>query len=135
MTSAVKLFQGRFGRVALLASDHDLVVHTHPHCHVLIKVDGADSRFVVRDRLVPLDDETMVMVNAWEPHAKVHSSAAQSTVLALYIEPEWLAGCDPSLGAAGLQGFFPEPCARIPAAARAAATRLVREMFESPRQA
>ena len=136
MTSALKLFQGRFGRVALLDSDQDLVTHTHPQCHVLIKADGADTSFMVRGRRVPLDDDTLVLVNAWEPHAKVHPSPGErSTVLALYIEPEWLAACDPKLGVCGRRGFFPEPCALIPPAVRAAARRVIREMLEGGLQA
>lgn len=137
MTSALKLFQGRFGRVALLDSDKDLVMHAHPQCHVLIKAEGADTSFQVRDRLHPLTQDTLVMVNAWEPHAKVHpkvrpdspGTAERSTVLALYIEPEWLAGMDRNLGVSGLQGFFPRPCVRIPAHVRALADRLIDEMY------
>ncbi|CAM9485518.1 unnamed protein product [Phaeothamnion confervicola] len=132
MTSALKLLQGRFGRVALLDSDQDLVPHTHPQCHVLIKASGADTSFHVRDRLHPLTAETLVLVNAWEPHSKVHRATHErSTVLALYIEPEWLAGLDANLSVSGLGGFFPEPCARIPAYVRALADRLVDEMLGS----
>lgn len=131
MTSALKLLQGRFGRAALLDSDQDLVTHTHPQCHVLIKAKGADSRFMVRDRMVPLDDDTLVLVNAWEPHAKIHPRRHErSTVLALYIEPEWLAACEPKLCAAGRQGFFRAPCARIPPDVRAASRRVLREMLD-----
>ena len=131
MTSALKLFQGRFGRVALLDSDKDLVMHSHPQCHVLIKADGADTSFQVRDRLYPLSQDTLVLVNAWEPHSKVHRACDEhSTVLALYIEPGWLAGLDGKLSVSGLHGFFPQPCVRIPPHVRALADRLVGGMFE-----
>jgi len=130
MTSALKLFQGRFGRVALLDSDKDLVMHAHPQCHVLIKADGADTAFQVRERLHPLTAETMVLVNAWEPHAKVHRSPDErSTVLALYIEPEWLSGMDRNLSVSGLQGFFARACVRMPRETRALADRLIGEMY------
>lgn len=136
MTSALKLFQGRFGRVALLDSDQDLVLHTHPQCHVLIKASGADTSFQVRDRLHPLNADTMVLVNAWESHSKVHRAADErSTVLALYIEPGWLAGLDANLSVSGLGGFFPEPCVRIPAQVRRLADRLVGGMLESAPEA
>lgn len=132
MTTALKLFQGRFGRVALLDSDQNLVTHAHPQCHVLIKADGEDTSFEVGGRLYPLTRETMVLVNAWETHAKVHHNAAgRSTVLALYIEPDWLRDLDARFAVAGLQGFFQAPCVRIPADVRACADRLVGEMFES----
>lgn len=132
MTSALKLFQGRFGRVALLDSDQNLVMHTHPQCHVLIKADGADTQYQVRDQRVSLDEDTLVLVNAWEPHAKVHPPGqARSTVLALYIDPDWLAGMDVNLSVAALRGFFPAPCGRLRPHIRALADRLVRETFES----
>lgn len=136
MTSALKLFQGRFGRVALLDSDKDLVMHSHPQCHVLIKAEGADTSFEVRNRLYPLSADTLVLVNAWEPHSKVHRHCDErSTVLALYIEPEWLSGMDKKLSVSGLQGFFPQPCVRIPPHVRALADRLVAGMFEPRRDA
>jgi AraC family transcriptional regulator len=131
MTSALKLKQGHFGRVALLDSDQDLVPHTHPQCHVLIKAHGADTVFEVRGERHSLTRESIVLVNAWEPHAKVHRpGSGTSTVLALYIEPEWLAALDRDLGIAGLQGFFPRACVAMPAHIRAHADRLIACMLE-----
>ena len=92
MSTALRIAHGRFGRVALLDMDRSLVRHAHPHCHVLIKVDGEDTQFAVGDSLVPLTDRQAVLVNAWEPHAYVHHPEGPRTViLALYIEPGWLA--------------------------------------------
>jgi AraC family transcriptional regulator len=131
MTHALKFFQGRFGRVALLDSDHSLVTHAHPQCHVLIKARGEDTAFEVGGRLHPLTRDTAVLVNAWEPHAKIHERAQRSTVLALYIEPEWLAAMDRRLSAAGLHGFFPSSCVPIPRHVRVLADRLIGEMFDA----
>ena len=131
MTSALKFFQGRFGRVALLDSDHDLVMHAHPQCHVLIKADGDDTSYRVGERLHRLGRDTMILVNAWQPHAKLHRNRrGRSTVLALYIEPEWLAALDSKLSVAGLRGFFPAPSVPIPAEVRQRADRLIGEMYE-----
>jgi AraC family transcriptional regulator len=135
MTSALKLFQGRFGRVALLDSDHNLVAHAHPHCHVLIKASGEDTSYQVDKRLHRLTRDTMVLVNAWEPHAKLHDDAhGRSTVLALYIEPAWLADMDGKLSIAGLRGFFPQPCVAIPQDVRLLADRLIGEMSDDTNQ-
>jgi AraC family transcriptional regulator len=131
MTNALKFFQGRFGRVALLDSDHSLVTHAHPQCHVLIKARGEDTSFEVGGRLHPLTRDTAVLVNAWEPHAKIHEGAERSTVLALYIEPDWLAATDRRLSAAGLQGFFPHSCVSMPRHVRVLADRLIDEMFDA----
>jgi AraC-like DNA-binding protein len=131
MTYALKFFQGRFGRVALLDSDHSLVTHAHPQCHVLIKARGEDTAFEVGGRLHLLTRDTMVLVNAWEPHAKIHERAQRSTVLALYIEPDWLAAMDRRLSAAGLHGFLPRSCVPIPHHVRLLADRLIGEMFDA----
>ncbi|HMN50520.1 MAG TPA: AraC family transcriptional regulator [Xanthobacteraceae bacterium] len=91
MSSAVRIAYGKFGRVALLDMDRSLVRHAHPHCHVLIKLEGADTQFSVGDEIVALTDRQAVLVNAWEPHAYVHNPLQpRTTILALYIEPEWL---------------------------------------------
>ena len=93
MSSAIKLFQGRFGRVALLDMTAPLVEHAHHHCHVLLKAGGSDSAFLIRGERQPLTDSTAVLVNAWEPHAYQHDlpPGQDTLILALYIEPSWLA--------------------------------------------
>jgi AraC family transcriptional regulator len=53
MSTALRIAHGAFGRVALLDMDRSLVRHAHPHCHVLIKGDGADTQFSVGDSMVP----------------------------------------------------------------------------------
>lgn len=57
MPNALRLASGRFGRVALLDMDRPLVRHAHPRCHVLLKVEGADTRFSVGERTVVLTNE------------------------------------------------------------------------------
>jgi AraC family transcriptional regulator len=92
MSTALRIVHGSFGRVALLDMDHSLVRHAHPHCHLLVKVAGADTRFAVADKLVELTSRQAVLINAWEPHSYVHDGSRPRTViLALYIEPDWLA--------------------------------------------
>ena len=69
MSDALRIAYGPFGRVALLDMDRSLVRHAHPHCHVLLKVEGDDTQFLVGERIAPLTDELAVLVNAGEPHA------------------------------------------------------------------
>lgn len=103
--------QGDFGRAALLAISAPVLTHAHPHCHVLIKVSGADSVFRVQDRDCPLDDDSLVVVNAWQPHAYPHArSAPKSTILALYVEPAWLKAIDRSFAVSTDPAFFARPC-------------------------
>ena len=81
--------------------------HAHPHCHVLLKVDGEDTSFLVGDEVVRLTDESAVLINAWTPHAYVHDPRKPRTIiLALYIEPSWLAEFRPNWMASGSSGFF-----------------------------
>lgn len=107
MSDALRIARGPFGRVALLDMDRPLVRHAHPHCHVLLKVEGADTQFQVREGTAPLTDENAVLINAWEPHAYHHNSAQPKTViLALYIEPHWLAHFRPNWMASNAPDFF-----------------------------
>jgi len=107
MSNALRIAHGAFGRVALLDMDTSLVTHAHPHCHVLIKAEGADTQFSIRDHIVPLTDDNAVLINAWEPHSYVHDPQRPRTViLALYIEPVWLAGFRKNWTASGAPGFF-----------------------------
>ena len=114
MTQALGIAQGRFGRVALLDMDTSLVGHAHHHCHILLKVAGSDSSFVVGDTILPMRDDTAVLVNAWERHHYQHSAQAPRTVfLALYIEPSWIAEIDRSFAPFGQAGFFAQNCMAI----------------------
>lgn len=115
MSTAIKIFQGRFGRVALLDMNASLVAHAHHHCHILIKAGGADSAFLVRGERQPLTSETAVLVNAWEPHAYTHAApqGEQTLILALYIEPSWLSEIQRSLTLSSHPRFFPQSCVQI----------------------
>jgi len=133
MSNALRIAHGKFGRVALLDMDASLVRHAHPHCHVLIKAAGADTQFLVRDRLVPLTDESAVLINAWEPHAYVHDpNRPRTQILALYIEPHWLSGFRPNWAASGVPGFFSRNGERITRTLRRRASELAEAMVAAP---
>lgn len=131
VSSAIKIFQGRFGRVALLDMDAPLVGHAHHHCHILLKAGGADSAFAVRGERAPLADDTAVLVNAWEHHAYVHDAppGERTLILALYIEPTWLAEIQRSLAMSGHPRFFPQSCVRIDARTRKIVEEFVLELW------
>lgn len=131
MSSAVKIFQGRFGRVALLDMSAPLVGHAHHHCHILIKAGGADSAFSVRGERAPLTDDLAVLINAWEHHAYEHAAppGEQTLILALYIEPGWLAEIQRSLALSGHPRFFPQSGVRLTTATRKIAEEFVLELW------
>lgn len=133
MSTALRIAHGAFGRVALLDMDESLVRHAHPHCHVLLKVEGADTQFVVSDAVYPLTDATAVLVNGWQPHSYVHNPERPRTViLALYIEPEWLTAFRPGWAASGAPGFFSHPSGDVSPHIRNLAMNLAADMVARP---
>jgi AraC-like DNA-binding protein len=133
MSTALRIAHGAFGRVALLDMDWSLVRHAHPHCHVLLKVEGADTQFVVGDKVYPLTDDIAVLVNGWQPHSYVHHSERPRTViLALYIEPEWLMAFRPGWAASGAPGFFSHPSGGVSPRIRGLAMNLAADMMARP---
>jgi AraC family transcriptional regulator len=131
MSAAVRVLQGKFGRVCLLDMDRPLVTHGHSQCHVLIKVSGEDTSFSVRDKSYPLTDQTAVLVNSWEPHAYTHHDpdAPGTIILALYIEPLWLGEIEKALISSGQPGFFPQPCVAISKPIRKLSNQLAMQML------
>lgn len=133
MSDALRIAHGPFGRVALLDMDRSLVRHAHPHCHVLLKVEGDDTQFLVGDRVAPLTDDLAVLVNAWEPHAYVHDPRRGRTIiLALYIEPQWLAEFRRNWEASSTGRFFPQTGGIITPRIRAFAHDLATSMVHAP---
>jgi AraC family transcriptional regulator len=133
MSSAIRIMQGAFGRVALLDMNQPLVTHAHHHCHVLLKVDGPDTTFRVREVDCPLTEASAVLVNAWEPHAYTHHppGVPDTVILALYVEPGWLAHIQRQLCVSSHPRFFPQPCVELPARVRGLADHLAMEMLYS----
>lgn len=133
MSKALRIAHGVFGRVALLDMDYSLVRHAHPHCHVLLKVEGADTQFLVDDAIYPLTEESAVLVNGWQPHSYVHvPDRPRTVILALYIEPEWLRIFRPGWVASGGPGFFSRPTGEISPRIRSLAMNLAADMMARP---
>ena len=133
MSTALRIAHGAFGRVALLDMDGSLVRHAHPHCHVLLKVEGADTQFVVGDTVYPLTGESAVLVNGWQPHSYVHDpDRPRSVILALYIEPDWLKAFRPGWAASGDPGFFGHPSGNVSPRIRHLAMNLAADMMACP---
>lgn len=133
MSDALRIRSGPFGRVALLDMDRSLVRHAHPHCHVLLKVDGADTGMLVGDRVAHLTDDTAILINAWTPHAYVHDARKPRTlILALYVEPAWLAEFRPNWVCSGSANFFDAPTGTITAEIRRMTVDLAQAMVHAP---
>jgi AraC-like DNA-binding protein len=133
MSNALRIIHGGFGRVALLDMDRSLVRHAHPHCHVLLKAEGADTQFAVGDDLVRLTDAQAVLINTWQPHAYVHyQNRPRTIILALYIEPSWLESFRPNWAASGSPGFFEKPAGELSPRIRRLSMDLAAMMMADP---
>ena len=108
MSKVIRLLHGEFGRVALLEMDAPLVTHAHHHCHILCKVGGPDTAFQVRGKNCPLTNDNAVLINAWEEHSYLHLPVGGSNpvLLALYLEPKWLASFSKKFLASSHPCFF-----------------------------
>lgn len=90
MMNRNRIYHGLFGRVVLLDMCHPLVVHAHPQPHMIFKIGGADGAMNVYGRDLPLTDDTVVLINAWEPHSYVGSDGGPAFLLAFFLDPGWL---------------------------------------------
>ena len=133
MSKALRVLQGDFGRIALLDMDRPLVTHAHHHCHILLKSSGADASFNVGGKLSPLTNESAVLINAWEPHNYNHDPVTPPTeILALYLEPSWLASTDRIFAASNHRNFFPRPCVHLDIELQNKVAQIRQEMAGGP---
>lgn len=129
MTTALSIVVGEFGRISVLDVDRPVVEHAHPQCHVLIKVGGADSNFEVGNRRYPLRFGTAVLVDSWRIHAYPYPKELPgSAILALYIEPKWLAEIDRKFSVSSRRDFFLHPCVELAPKTQLTAMQIAEEL-------
>lgn len=129
MTIALSVAMGEFGRISVLDVDRPVFTHAHPQCHVLIKVGGADSEFEVDGRRYPLHDGTAVLVDSWRLHSYPYAKELTgSAILALYIEPAWLAEIDRKFSVSSRRDFFLRPCVDLSCTAQMKAMAIAEEL-------
>lgn len=95
MTNRNRIYHGLFGRVVLLDMYHPLITHAHPQPHIICKIGGADGAMEVYGRRFPLTAESVVLINAWEPHSYAGSDGGPSFLLAFFLDPAWLTDLRP----------------------------------------
>lgn len=111
-----RVAHGHFGRVAVIAIPGPMAPHVHHHCHVLFKAGGPDVRCSVGDRVWRLTDDTAILINPWERHHLGEPGDRWPvTMLALYIEPRWLAEAAATPGLATAPCLFERPTIRLTA--------------------
>ncbi|MTW18951.1 helix-turn-helix domain-containing protein [Rhodoplanes serenus] len=126
MAGEVRVFVGRFGRVALLERTPTIAEHAHAQAHALMKVSGIDTVFRVEGRDQVLDAGSVVLINPWASHAgRPLPDGATAQLLALYIAPYWFERSIQAAIALGRCRVFAAAKAPLAAEVRAAAGRML----------
>lgn len=85
------IMQGEYGRVTLNLTARPLVEHAHSEYNCIFKLVGGDTPFRVLGKQHLLTDNTAILVNPWEPHAKLASIETPTLVLTLLLHAAWFA--------------------------------------------
>lgn len=117
------IVQGEFGRLTLNLNARALVEHAHSEFNLVFKVGGADTDFRVGASTFVLTDDTAVLINPWEPHAKLESRGGATLVLAMFIQPAWVLEANGLPASSGLK-LFPKSLVVLTPAAREAVCRI-----------
>jgi AraC-like DNA-binding protein len=109
VSSAIRVNHASFGRLAILEMGSDLVMHAHGQAHLLARIGGSDASFLIDGVEHAADENTLLCVNSWEPHAyRQGGPKGRTTFLILYIECSYLAA---SCGRSPTDRFFAHPTA------------------------
>lgn len=126
------ILQGAFGRAIVSVLGRALVAHAHAQFNMIIKLDGADAWFRTPDAVLKLTDDTVILFNPWESHAKLENKdeSNPSMHLVLQIEQAWIASIlnvDPL----AMQKLFPTPCVAATESVREQARRVSAAVVQS----
>jgi len=92
MSRLLGAWRGAFGRATHVEVTNGVSEHAHPHLHLLFKLSGRDRYLRVGGEARALSDERFVMLNPWRKHSGGPATAGgPARILALYIDPGWLA--------------------------------------------
>jgi AraC-like DNA-binding protein len=115
MAGILAAINGAFGRVTCFDIAGQVGSHAHPHVHLLFKIHGANRLMFIEGQPVRLDGDTCVLMNPWQEHCDARpEDGATTRMLALYLDPAWLAA---NLGVRWQPGFQ-RSTARLSACAR-----------------
>jgi AraC-like DNA-binding protein len=98
MSRPIRIHEGRFGRVTLLEAGSAGASRSCPELMVVLKYDGADSRYAVGAEQFPFTRDDVVLVNANETHEHLGApDGAPIRLLAVHLAPGWLRERFPAL--------------------------------------
>jgi AraC-like DNA-binding protein len=92
MSRALAVFHGRFGRATVYQLNRAFNVHAHREGHLVFHVGGTPAQIDVCDQRWQLSEDSVVVVNPWEPHNFLPTDTANGGIFfVLYVNPEWFA--------------------------------------------
>jgi AraC-like DNA-binding protein len=92
MSKALAVFHGRFGRATVYQFNRAFNVHAHREGHLIFHVGGTPAQIDVCDQRWLLIEDSVVVVNPWEPHNFLPTDMANGGIFfVLYVNPEWFA--------------------------------------------
>ena len=89
-----------------------LVEHAHSEYNFIFKLGGGDTGFRVGVQEFQLTDTCAILVNPWEPHAKLHSTGEPTLALTVLFTPPWL-GATMGVATAPRTKLFPKPVVQL----------------------
>jgi AraC-like DNA-binding protein len=106
MSTPLRIFDGRFGRLVLAESRASDEPAASPVPVIAMKYDGGEGFYVVGGESLPLTREDLVLVNSPEPHAALPAAGSRGMrLILLHASPAWLADSFPAIFAEGTQPF------------------------------
>src|SRR4051794_2833094 len=98
MSTALRIFEGRFGRVVLRESIAGHEVHSHSEHQLILKYDGADRKYRIGGEDALLTRNDILFLNAQRPHETLSNDpGCSSRMLVMNLVPDWLAQTFPSM--------------------------------------
>ncbi len=130
MSNALRIFEGRFGRVVLKESLSGHEPHTHAEHQLAVKYDGADRTYVVEGERSVLTRDGIMFVNAGRTHETLSNPGeAPIRQLLINISPDWLTQTFPSMFRDAAHGPYPRTHDTITPHIRKVADAMVIDMM------
>lgn len=121
------LMQGEYGRVTLNLTARALVEHAHSEYNCIFKIGGGDAPFRIDGQPYILEDNTALLINPWQPHAKLQSKDGPTLAMTLLLDSVWL-GNVLGLSAPLRAPLFPQSSVLLTPEVREQANRLALSM-------
>ena len=108
MFNALRLFEGRFGRVVLTESVTAQPLHIHAEHQLILKYDGADRQFQIGGERELLTRNDILFINSSRPHETLaNQDGSRSRLLLMNISPDWFVQTFPAMFRGAEQGPYP----------------------------